>query len=192
MPRLPEERSMRDIALDRNFAFRMGEVALIGLDTGEDKPDHHPANGGFSRFTSYRQAQALWLKDQFERPEIARAPYIVAFVHIPLFDSNPNANPGTILEDYAAWQKECAELWGPTLAKNGVQLVMAGHTHRYRFDPATSDRPWAQIVGGGRGAAPRFQTLIEGKVEGGELVVRVHNTDADTLVAVHRFKPRCA
>ena len=192
MPRLPEERSMRDIALDRNFAFRMGDVALIGLDTGEDKPDHHPANGGFSRFTPYRQAQALWLKDQFSRPEIAHAPYVVAFVHIPLFDSNPNANPGTILEDYAAWQKECAELWGPTLAKNGVQLVMAGHTHRYRFDPATPDRPWAQIVGGGRGAAPRFQTLIEGKVEGGELVVRVHNTDADTLVAVHRFKPRCA
>ena len=192
MPRLPEERAMRDIALDRNFAFRMGDVALIGLDTGEDKPDHHPANGGFSRFTPYRQAQAVWLKDQFERPEIAKAPYIVAFVHIPLFDSNPNANPGTILEDYAAWQKECAELWGPTLAKNGVQLVMAGHTHRYRFDPATSDRPWAQIVGGGRGAAPRFQTLIEGKVEGGELVVRVHNTDADEIVAVHRFKPRCA
>ena len=191
MPRLPEERSMRDIALDRNFAFRMGEVALIGLDTGEDKPDHHPANGGFSRFTPYRQAQALWLKDQFDRPEIARAPYVVAFVHIPLFDPDPNANPGTILEDYAHWQKECAELWGPTLAKNGVQLVMAGHIHRYRFDPATPDRPWAQVVGGGRGPAPRFQTLIEGKVEGGELVVRVHNTDADTLVAVHRFKPRC-
>jgi hypothetical protein len=182
---------MRDIALDRNFAFRMGDVALIGLDTGEDKPDHHPANGGFSRFTPYRQAQAVWLKDQFERPEIAKAPYIVAFVHIPLFDSNPNANPGTILEDYAAWQKECAELWGPTLAKNGVQLVMAGHTHRYRFDPATSDRPWAQIVGGGRGNKT-FQTLIEGKVDGGELVVRVHNTDADEIVAVHRFKPRCA
>ena len=191
MPRLPEERAMRDIALDRNFAFRMGDVALIGLDTGEDKPDHHPANGGFSRFTPYRQAQAVWLKDQFERPEIAKAPYIVAFVHIPLFDSNPNANPGTILEDYAAWQKECAELWGPTLAKNGVQLVMAGHTHRYRFDPATSDRPWAQIVGGGRGNKT-FQTLIEGKVESGELVVRVHNTDADEIVAVHRFKPRCA
>jgi len=192
MPRLPEERAMRDIALDRNFAFRMGDVALIGLDTGEDKPDHHPANGGFSRFTPYRQAQAVWLKDQFDRPEIARAPYVVAFVHIPIFDPDPNANPGTILEDYAHWQKECAELWGPTLAKNGVQLVMAGHMHRYRFDPATPDRPWAQVVGGGRGPAPRFQTLIEGKVEGGELVVRVHNTDADTLVAVHRFKPRCA
>jgi hypothetical protein len=84
MTRLPSERAMRDFALDRNFAFRMGEIALIGLDTGEDKPDHHPANGGFSHFTKFRIAQTAWLKDQFKRPEIANAPYVVAFVHIPL------------------------------------------------------------------------------------------------------------
>ncbi len=71
-----------------------------------------------------------------------------------------------------------------------MQLVVAGHKHRYRYDPASAGRSWAQIVGGGRGPAPRFQTLVEGKVEGGELVVRVHNTDADTVVDVHRFRPR--
>ena len=189
MPRLPTERSMRDIALDRNFAFRMGEVALIGLDTGEDKPDHHPANGGFSRFTPYRVAQTAWLKDQFKRPEIANAPYVVAFVHIPLIELWPGANPGTILEDYAVWQKECADMWGPILTANKAQLVLAGHTHRYRYDAATDTRSWAEIIGGGRGDKT-FQTLIEGKVEGGELVIRVHNTDAGTIVGEHRFKPR--
>ncbi len=189
MPRLPTERAMRDIALDRNFAFRMGEVALIGLDTGEDKPDHHPANGGFSRFTPYRVAQAAWLKDQFKRPEIAGAPYIVAFVHIPLFDPRPNANPGTTLEDYAVWHKECADLWSPTLIENGVQLVLAGHQHRYRYDAPTPQRPWAQIVGGGKGKTT-FQTLVDCQVEDGELVARVHNTDAGTVVGEHRFKPR--
>ena len=189
MPRLPTERSMRDIALDRNFAFRMGEIALIGLDTGEDKPDHHPANGGFSRFTPYRVAQAAWLKDQFKRPEIADAPYIVAFTHIPLVAPWPGANPGTTLEDYAVWQAECAELWGPTLTANRVQLLLAGHIHRYSCQAATATRPWTQIIGGGRGERT-FQTLVEGKVEGGELVVRVHNTDAGTVVAEHRFKPR--
>ena len=189
MPRLPTERSMRDIALDRNFAFRMGEVALIGLDTGEDKPDHHPANGGFSRFTPYRVAQTAWLKDQFKRPEIANAPYVVAFVHIPLVELWPGANPGTILEDYAVWQKECADMWGPILTANKVQLVLAGHTHCYRYDAATDTRSWAEIIGGGRGSST-FQTLIEGKVEDGELVIRVHNTDVGTIVAVHHFKPR--
>ena len=189
MPRLPTERSMRDIALDRNFAFRMGEVALIGLDTGEDKPDHHPANGGFSCFTPYRRAQTEWLKDQFSRPEIVQAPYIVAFVHIPLIELWPGANPGTILEDYAVWQKECADMWGPILTANKVQLVLAGHKHRYRYDAATESRSWAEIIGGGCGDGT-FQTLTECKVEGGELVVRVHNTDAGTIAGEHRFKPR--
>ena len=189
MTRLPSERSMRDIALDRNFAFRMGDVALIGLDTGEDKPDHHPANGGFSHFTQYRIAQAAWLKDQFKRPEIARAPYIVAFTHIPLVEPWPGANPGTILEDYAVWQKECAELWGPTLTENGVQLLLAGHVHRYQHIAATADRPWAQIIGGGRGQST-YQTFIEGRVDAGKLVVRVYNTDENKIVAEHSFNPR--
>jgi predicted phosphodiesterase len=189
MPRLPSERSMRDITLDRNFAFRMGDVALIGLDTGEDKPDHHPANGGFSRFTPYRVAQTAWLKDQFKRPEIANAPYIVAFVHIPIVEIWPGANPGTILEDYAVWQKECAELWGPVLTENKVQLVLAGHVHRYSYQAPDATRSWAEIVGGGRGEYT-YQTLIEGDVIDGELVMKVWNTDKDELVATHKFKPR--
>ena len=186
MTRLPGERKTRDAALDRNFAFRMGDVALIGLDTGEDKPDCHPANGGFSRFTQYRQAQTEWLKDQFLRPEIAKAPYVVAFVHIPIVEG---ANPGTILEDYATWQKECADMWGPVLTANGVQLVLAGHIHSYRHDAATSERSWAEITGGGRGGST-YQTLVECKVEGGELLVRVHNVDKGEIAGEHRFKPR--
>lgn len=189
MPRLPSERTMRDIALDRNFAFRMGDVALIGLDTGEDKPDNHPANGGFTQFTPYRRAQTEWLKDQFKRPEIANAPYIVAFTHIPLIELWPGANPGTTLEDYAVWQKECADMWGPILTANGVQLVLAGHIHRYRYDAATPTRSWAEITGGGRGTKT-FQTLVECKVEGGELLVRVHNTDTGAIAGEHRFAPR--
>ena len=189
MTRLPSERSPRDLALDRNFAFRMGEIALIGLDTGEDKPDNHPANGGFSCFTPYRIAQTAWLKDCFKRPEIAGAPYVVAFVHIPLVELWPGANPGTLLEDYAVWQKECADMWGPILTENRVQLVLAGHKHRYRYDPATPARSWAEIIGGGRGAKT-FQTLVEGKVEDGKLVILVHNTDEGRIVGEHAFAPR--
>lgn len=189
--RRPEERTMDQLALGRNFAFRQGEIALIGLDTGEDKPDFHPAAGGLSRFSEYRKLQAKWLEDQFKRPEIANAPYVVAFAHIPLYDSDPKANPGTILEDYAMWQKECAELWNPILTANRVQLVMAAHTHAYRFDPAGGGRSWAQIVGGGPGKREcNYFTLVDCAVENGELVATVHDTDADKVVGVHRFKPR--
>ena len=46
-----------------------------------------------------------------------------------------------------------------------------GRRCRERID---ATRPWAEIIGGGRGGNT-FQTLVEGKVEGGELVMRVHN-----------------
>ena len=189
MARRPQERKSKYAELVRNFAFKMGDVALIGLDTGEDKPDFHPANGGFARFTRYRKIQALWLKEQFLRPEIASAPYVVAFAHIPLVEIWPGANPGTILDDFAEWQKECADLWGPILTENGVQLVLAGHIHAYRCDSAAAGRSWAEITGGGRGAST-YQTLVECKVEGDSLLVRVHNTDSGEIVAEHWFRPR--
>ena len=193
MPRLASERSARDWQLGFNYAYRQGDIALIGLDTGEDKPDKHPANGGFTCFEPFRRAQTKWLADQFKRPEIASAPFVVAFVHIPLFDPNPNANPGTILEDYAHWQKQAAEEWGPILNANGVQLVVAGHMHRFRYDPPTEDRKWAQVVGGGphldRGPE-RFPTVIEGKVENGRLVVRVHNLKDKRIAGEYSYERR--
>ena len=113
----------------------------------------------------------------------------MAFVHIPIVELWPGANPGTILEDYATWQKECADMWGPVLTANGAQLVLAGHVHSYRYDAATATRSWAEITGGGPGAST-YQTLVECKVEGGELLVRVHNVDNGEIAGEHRFKPR--
>lgn len=185
------ERAGRYADLEYNFAIRMGDIAVIGLDTGEDKPDGNPANA-WSSFTPYRRVQAEWLEEQFKRPEIATAPYVVAAAHIPLVAPYRNANPGTSLEgrESAVWHRECAEMWGPILTANRVQLLLSGHLHRYYFTAATHKRPWAQIVGGGIGRNS-YQTLVDCNVECGELVVRVHNTDAGTVVGEHRFKPRC-
>ena len=202
MPRIPSERSARDWALSRNWAVRVGDVAMIGLDTGEDKPDRHPQFAGLVNCEPYRMAQTTWLVDQFKRPEIANAPYIVAFCHIPLFDPRPEAHPGGLIDDgggryssnFSAWEKSCADQWGPVLALNGVQLVIAAHQHCYRYDPATADRPWAQIVGGGPDIAAKspaiYPTVIEGKVADGELKVIIHNIKTGSVEAEHAFKPR--
>lgn len=202
MTRLPTERDSRDWALTRNFAVRLGDVAMIGLDTGEDKPDNHPQFVGLVRCEPYRVAQTAWLEDQFKRPEIAGARFIVAFCHIPLFDPNPDAHPGGLIDNgggkyrtsFSAWEKSCSDMWGPVLARNGCQLVIAAHQHCYRFDPATPERPWAQIIGGGpkftAPGAPSFPTVIEGRVEDGVLKVAVHNIRDDTVQAVHTFGPR--
>lgn len=201
MTRTPSERSSRDWALTRNWAVRVGDIAMIGLDTGEDKPDAHPQFAGLVHSEAYRDAQTPWLRDALAREEIKSAPYLVVFCHIPLFDSDPRENPGDVVgngggrysTDYAHWQKQCHDQWAPLFEEAKVTLVVAAHRHIYRFDPADATRSWPQIVGGGTGEKRekgQYPTVLEGKVEDGRLTVAVHDVLRDTVVATHAFAPR--
>lgn len=202
MFRQPEERLARDWDLGRNFAFRQGDIAMIGLDTAEDKLDSRDVFAGLFCSEPYREAQTHWLKDALERPEIKSAPYIVAFCHIPLFDSNPTHNPGDVYpndtdprytSDFAYWQRACANMWGPLFVKAGVQLVITAHMHKYRYDAPNASRPWAHMVGGSWKLDEnngRFQTVIEGKVEDGRLRVLVHDVHHRRVVEEYSYKPR--
>ncbi|MBQ9560234.1 MAG: metallophosphoesterase [Bacteroidaceae bacterium] len=203
MYRQPDERPSRDWDLGRNFALRMGEVAMIGLDTGEDKLDTNPKFAGTFNSQAYREAQTTWLRDVLRRPDIAKAPYLVAFCHIPLFDPDPKRNPGDVAPadtapqydtDYAMWQRTCAHLWGPLLEKAHCQLVITAHQHSYRYDAPTATRPWAQIVGGGPNLKlsrqGEFPTVIEGEVQGGRFQVTVHNLLSGQVQQVMTFDRR--
>lgn len=136
-------------SLGYNYAFRQGPIAAILLDTGEDKPDWHPAWSEMANYEPYRELQTAWLMNALERPEIKSAPYIVAFCHIPLYDQNPKANPGNILDQFASYQWPCAQMWGPLFEKYGVQLAVTAHQHRFQYHAPTEERSWAQVVGGG-------------------------------------------
>ena len=211
MFRQPEERLPRDWDLGRNFAVRLGDMALIGLDTAEDKLDTNPIFAGLFTSGPYREAQTEWLRDALARDEIRSAPYLVAFCHIPLFDDNPTHNPGDVAPadkdpqysaDFAYWQRTCARLWTPLLEEAGCQLIITAHQHRYRYDAPTPDRPWAQIVGGGpdlgftgsgdnRKEDPgKFPTVVEGLVRRGRLEICVHNLVTATIQDRFTFPPR--
>ena len=204
MYRQPEERAPRDWDLGRNFAVRMGDIAMIGLDTAEDKMDTNPLFAGLFNSDAYRRAQVAWLKDALKRKEIAKAPYLVAFCHIPLFDSDPEANPGDVAPadkdpryklDYAVWQRTCAELWTPLLEKARCQLVITAHQHRYRRDDPLPGRSWTQLVGGGPNMDiehkdTRYPTVIEGEVKGGRLHITVHNILTGEIQDTVSFAPR--
>ena len=198
------ERKAEYAELGRNFVQRLGDIALIGLDTGEDKLDTNPLFAGIFKMQPYREKQARWLAEVIETPAVKTAKFKVVFCHIPLFDSNPKANPGDVApadaapqytHDYAIWQRTCANLWSPSFKKAGVQLVIAAHQHCFRYDAPTADRPWAQIVGGGpelgvtRGKpdASRFPTVIEGKVADGNLIVTVHDALNDKVAGRYDF-----
>ena len=153
------------------WALRNGPLAMIGLDTGEDKPDWHPVWAGLANFDPMRKLQAQWLDETLNKPEFKSAPFVVVFCHIPLYSADPNANPGDILERWASWQRPCSNYWSPVLKKHMVKVVITGHLHRIMpADQPDENRPWLQIHGGG----PDMKTnasFIHGSVQNGKLVI---------------------
>ena len=196
MRRLPTERSVRDWELGRNFAVRIGDIALVGLDTGDDRDDGHPMSAGLSNFQSYREAQTSWLGEELARPEIASAPYLIASCHIPLLPrASERDNP-------MWWSKYGRDNWGPLLSSARAQAVIVGHMHEYRFNPAEKGRSWAQIEGGGYELGERwfgrrridnpgyFPTVMDIHAEGGKLVVEVWDVWRNRIAGRHEFAPR--
>ena len=145
----------------------------------------------------------LGLAQALERPEIRTAPFLVAFCHIPLWNTGENPfgceEPRT--KGCASWIRECYESWGPILDAHKVQLVVAGHEHSHRWDEDIPRFSWKQVLGGGPELSiPQwgekgnryYPTLIEGEVKGGELVVSVRDTWRDRIVSTRTFKARTA
>lgn len=175
--------------LGYNYVVRHGDLALIGLDTGEDKPDFRQEWAGLASFEPYIARQGEWLAEVMETDTVQSAPFIVVFCHIPLFDARPNANPGTLETGYSFWKKLAADFWGPTLQKQGVQLVVAAHVHAHRVDPPAENRCWTQITGGGPGAQ-QHATLIHGSVQNGLLKIDVHDLFQKEIVTSLEIPPR--
>jgi hypothetical protein len=120
--------------------LRLGPVALLTLDTGEDK-EGPETYGGLGEFTAYREVQARWLGRAIQEPRFLSAPFRLACCHIPLRWRDAD-DPGAVCLDGA-------RRWGALLAKAGVQAVISGHTHAFWHHPPTGAQPFHQIVGGG-------------------------------------------
>lgn len=174
--------------LGYSFVVRHGDLAIIGLDTGEDKPDYRDEWGTLAEFEPYIAKQGEWLAKAIESEAVKTAKFVVAFCHIPLFDDSPKANPGTLATGFSSWKKLGADFWGPSLQKAGVQLVVAAHVHHHRVDPATEDRCWAQVTGGG----PQINgaTVISGRVENDRLKLEVFMAKTGEKVTEMEFEPR--
>lgn len=160
------------------FALRHGPVAIIGLDTGEDKPDRRAVFAGLAAYEPYREAQRDWLAQVLQRPEIADAPHLVALCHIPL-NGLDGHNDGQGDDGYAYYSGQGRALWGPLLNDAGCAMVVSGHTHRFRIDAPDADRAFHQVVGGGpqpeRAALVRLNattdklTLVGEDLDGNEI-----------------------
>lgn len=165
-------------ALPYSHALRLGPLTLVGLDTGEDKPDHHPAFAGTAAYQPYKQLQGRWLNEAIlTEPRFTQAPWRLALCHIPL-RGREGDNDGRRLDGSASYSGDGAEWWLPQLAEAGFHAVISGHTHRWRVDEAADGRPM-QIVGGG--PQPQSAALILVQARADRLDLRVEDLGGQAL-----------
>ena len=109
------------------YARDIGPVHLLIVDTGEDKPDSTQVYAELNRMDEYRRDELVWFKQHSETSRRAKAaPFRVVVMHQPSWGwgwKSPASDSAR-----AAWDKAANEA--------GVDLVIAGHTHRFSLTPA--------------------------------------------------------
>lgn len=168
------------------FSFRLGPLAAIVLDTGEDKPDNHPFFKGMAAFQPLREEQAAWLKEEINKPHLKDAPFRVVFCHIPLRWTNEKqvAESGPNGYDWVSLRSRA--LWHDSLVAWGTQVVISGHTHAWTYLEPAANFPYAQLIGGGPKAAEGI--LIHGKATPDKLAITLTDLQ-DKVVKELAYKP---
>lgn len=176
-------------SLGYNVALRCGPLAFVTLDTAEIKEDSSKGFQGISNAEPYRELQAAWLESVLQRPDIASAPYLVAFCHIPLFNHTAEDGEGIIPGvKWPAFHALSAKYWGPILDKFGVQLMISAHRHKFAYSPADNNRPWAQLLGGG--PLMTNATCIYADANKDRLAVTCEKLEDGSRLGRWEFKPR--
>jgi len=135
------------------YARDAGPVHLMVLDTGEDKPDDTNVYAELNRTAPYRADELAWFRKHVETTaRIREAPFRVIVMH----------NPGW------GWLIDGSDAWVETANAAGVDLVIAGHRHRFSHTAPGPD------------VEHSYHLLVVGK----EQVARVDATAAELEVVV--------
>jgi acid phosphatase type 7 len=162
-------------------AFTHGDVRFIVLDTGEDKEDGHWAYSGLASFEAYRKAQAEWLKQEVQSPEFRNARFRILVAHMPFFGNDRTRVSGV-------GPTSCREIFGPILNESGIDLHIAGHTHRVDWvEPSPGANRFPIVVGGGSAAGTNTLTRVD--VSSDTLVI-TQTTDEGKVVGTHTVRAK--
>jgi len=116
------------------YSFDAGPVHFLVLDTGENGGDDKSVYAGLNRTGPYREQEFAWLQDHVQRNKrIREASFRIILMHAPNW----------------GWVNEQSDKWTKLANQAGVDLVIAGHAHRYLWFPAGKDgRNFAILVVG--------------------------------------------
>lgn len=104
---------------------RIGKIAMVVLDAGEDKDEQNPAYGGTAIFHSYRCEQTQFLQALLERRSFEERDlsYRIAACHIPF--TTPLERDGEAFGIEGALYAE----WTALVNRLRPNLMICGHTH---------------------------------------------------------------
>lgn len=141
----------------------IGPMHLLVVDNGEDKPDRTNVYAGLNDMTAYRNEELAWFKEHAKTSaRMAQAPFRVAVMH------QPNWAPMIESEQRDAWND-----WA-NAAK--IDLVVAGHTHRFAHrKPGQSGNNQYHVIIVGQNQLGRFA------VTQNEITATVRNRDGSLV-----------
>lgn len=139
-------------------SYLMGDVMVIMLDTGEDKSDNHPVYAGLTDFDNYRSEQARWLEKVVKSKEFKKAKYRIVISHFPLV-VDKDWEKGT------TWKgcQDASRKFLPILNRAGIDLIVAGHTHRFFYHEPEESGNQCPVLEQGAMCATRLD-LADGNI----------------------------
>ena len=147
-------------------AFNWGDTRIVILDCGEDKKDDHKEYSGLNDFTSLRQEQVSFLKEELSSKAFKKADKRILFHHIPIY----GMLGGNL----------CEPLWRPMLDKAPFDVAFNAHTHQYAFHPSgSSENNYPVFIGGGK--SMDNATVFVVRKSKGKLSVKVINTAGEIM-----------
>lgn len=125
-------------------SYLLGDVMIVMLDTGEDKAETHPVYANLTDYTAYRTEQAEWLKSLINTKAYKKAKYRIVISHFPMMMAAEVKQENM----WHGWQDAIDKL-SPVLNKANVDLLVAGHTHRFFYhEPGTADNAYPMLEQG--------------------------------------------
>jgi predicted phosphodiesterase len=135
-----------------------GPVHLIIIDTGEDKPANGNEYAGLVDEHGYREQEYDWLQNIVPTdPRMASAPFRVILMHQPKW----------------GWLDGENQKWTDLANREKIDLVMAGHMHRFFYIPPGKE-------------GNRFPILVVGQ----DQVARVDATSTELKVTLTSTKTK--
>jgi len=131
------------------YARDLGPVHLLVLDTGEDKPDNTNVYADLNKTIPYRAAEFAWLREHVQtNARLKSAPFRVVAMHQPRW----------------GWLEGGNAPWISLANDARVDLVIAGHNHRFSYDAPNADHAYHLLVVGQDQLARVEATMSELKV----------------------------